>query len=103
MKRVYLLRHEDLHGHSGLGTVAEGFIAHSGRVILTWLSEWETETIFKDVKTLKRLHSHEGRTEIIIEGIKKDAKKFEQCKNEAQVKTATQKTIKKHKDQNESD
>lgn len=99
MRKLYLLRHEDLHGHSGIGTVAEGVIFHNGMVALTWFSEWETMTTFKNVQVLKRLHSHEGRTEIIIEGQKKDAKKFERCQDDA----ATMKSKKRHKEEeNES-
>lgn len=100
MRKLYLLRNEDLHGHSGVGTVAEGVIFHNGMVALTWFSEWETMTTFKNVQTLKRLHSHEGRTEIVIEGNKKDAKKYEQCQDAA----ATIKAKKRHnEDHNGSD
>lgn len=91
MRKLYLLRHEDLHGHSGTGTVAEGVIFHNGMVALTWFSEWETMTTFKNVQTLKRLHSHEGRTEIIIEGVKKDAKKYERCEDHARTLKAKRK------------
>jgi hypothetical protein len=99
MRKLYLLRNEDLHGHSGTGTVAEGVIFHNGMVALTWFSEWETMTTFKNVQTLKRLHSHEGRTEIIIEGVKKDAKRFECCQDHAR----SLKAKKKHSEDNESD
>lgn len=88
MRKFYLLRNEDLHGHSGLGTVAEGVIFDNGLVALTWLSEWETLTTFRNIQAVKRLHSHEGRTEVIIEGVKKDAKKFESCQDAVRTKKA---------------
>lgn len=94
MKTFYLYRKEDLHGHSGLGTVAEGVIFHNGMTVLTWLSQYPTVTTFPNIKTVERLHSHEGRTVLVIEGRKKDAKQFEACKAEARAK----KSLAKRKD-----
>lgn len=87
MKKFYLLRHEDLHGHAGLGTVAEGVIFDNGMVAMTWLSQWETLTMFKNIRAVKDLHGHEGRTEVIVEGNRKQVAKFEQCVKDARVKT----------------
>lgn len=86
MKNFYLLRHEDLHGHSGLGVVAEGTIFDNGMVAMTWLSKWDTVTMFKNVQAVKELHSHEGRTEIIIDGKRGHSRKFEECKKLARDK-----------------
>lgn len=83
MKTFYLLRHEDLHGHSGLGVVAEGVIFDNGMVAMTWLSEWKTMTTFPNIQTVRKLHSHEGRTEIIIQG---KNKKWETCQAEIRQK-----------------
>lgn len=38
---------------------------------------------FKNVQILKHLYSHEGHIKIIIEGQKKNAKKFECCQDDA--------------------
>lgn len=82
MRRFYLLRHEDVHGNSGTGLVAEGVIFDNGMGALTWLSDELTLTTFvRGIQGVRRLHSHDGRTEAIVEGVKKDAKRFEQCQD----------------------
>jgi hypothetical protein len=80
MKRFYLLRHEDLHGHAGLGVVAEGIIFDNGMGSFMWLSKYITVTTFMNIVDIECLHSHEGRTEVIIEG--KD-ERFVKCQQEA--------------------
>jgi hydroxymethylpyrimidine/phosphomethylpyrimidine kinase len=82
MKAFYLLRHEDVHGNSGTGVVAEGVIFYDGTGAFTWLSPEKTVTTFQSIQTIKRLHSHQGRTEIVIEGgrTKKAQEKFNRCK-----------------------
>lgn len=86
MKKFYLFRKEDLHGHSGLGVVAEGVIFDNGMVGMTWLSEWTTMTMFPSIQIVDRLHSHDGRTLVVIEGRKKDVKLFEACTRVARQK-----------------
>jgi hypothetical protein len=86
MKTFYLLRHEDVHSNSGTGTVAEGVIFDSGMVALTWLSEIKTVTVFPNIKTVNSLHSHGGKTEVIIQGNKRNEKRFAACKEEARLK-----------------
>lgn len=82
MRKFYLLRHEDIHGKSGTGVIAEGVIFDNGMGALTWLSDEPTVTTFvRGIRGVKRLHSHEGKTEAIIEGVKKDTKRFEQCQD----------------------
>jgi hypothetical protein len=83
MKTFYLLRHEDLHGHAGTGVVAEGIIFDSGMVAMTWLSEYPTVTVFPKITTVKKLHGHEGRTEVVIEG---KHKLFAACRDAAKLK-----------------
>ena len=65
IKKFYLLRHEDLHGHSGVGVCAVGVQLPSGKCVMEWLSREITETIFESAEQIIRLHSHEGRTELI--------------------------------------
>lgn len=86
MKNFYLLRHEDVHGHSGLGVVAEGTIFDNGMVAMTWLSKWDTVTMFKNIQAVNELHSHEGRTEVVVEGRKNHIKKFALCREMAREK-----------------
>lgn len=89
MRKFYLLRHEDLHQNSGTGVVAEGVIFDNGMGALTWLTDEPTVTTFvRGVRGVKRLHGHDGKTEVIIEGVKKDAKKFEHCQDAVRTKKA---------------
>ena len=85
MKAFYLLRHEDVHGNSGLGTVAEGTIYHNGLVSMTWLTKYKTVTVFQNITQVRDLHAHGGKTEIVIEGMrgKKNQEKFELCRTQA--------------------
>lgn len=86
MKLFYLLRHEDVNGNSGCGVVAEGVIFDNGQAAMTWLTDISTVTVFAKISDVKKLHGHEGKTEVVIENVKKDEKKFENCRNMAKLK-----------------
>ncbi len=88
MKEFYLLRHEDVHNNSGTGVVAEGTIFDSGMCAMTWLSTHPTVTVFDKIVTVKELHGHDGKTEVVVEG-KHD--KFEECKKIARAYTTARK------------
>lgn len=106
MKRFYLLRHEDLHGHAGLGVVAEGVIHGDGTGSFTWLTSRKTITAFLRITDIKELHEHGGRTEIVIENpkSKKLMEKFEMCQSQARDKWHEMKQKRKaKKDKNETD
>lgn len=76
MKKFYLLRNEDVNGNSGTGVVAEGVLFDNGLAAMTWLSDEPTVTTFVFPRSIKKLHGHNGRTEVIMEG--KDPR-FELC------------------------
>lgn len=82
MKRFYLLRHEDVHSSSGTGVVAEGLVFDSKMAVMTWLSGFSTVTVFESINTVKALHGHEGRTEIIMED--KDPR-FAECQSQIRL------------------
>jgi len=87
MKAFYLLRHEDVHSNSGTGVVAEGVIFWDGTGCFTWLTHEKTVTTFTSIQTIRRLHSHGGRTEVIVEGgSKKNAARFAECRDAAQLR-----------------
>ena len=67
MKIFYLKRLEDESGVSGTGRVAQGFIFDNGKVAVTWLSEHPSVTIYDSIGEIHAIHSHEGKTEIIME------------------------------------
>lgn len=81
MRKFYLLRHVDVHQNSGTGTVAEGVVFDNGLVAMTWLSDTPTMTMFRKIQEVTKLHGHDDKTELIMEGKKKDEKKFEQCQD----------------------
>jgi hypothetical protein len=101
MRKFYLQRHEDVSGNSGTGLVAEGVIFDDGSGAFTWLSKQKTVTVFLKVADIAKLHGHNGRTDVIIEG----SKKFNQCNAEAQdlkVKARNERKAKLKKSQNET-
>lgn len=67
MKIFYLNRLEDESGVSGTGRVAQGFIFDNGKVALTWLSEHPSVTIYDSIGEVHAIHSHDGKTEVIME------------------------------------
>ncbi len=86
VKKFYLLRSEDVHGNSGTGAVAEGIIFDSGMCAMTWMSDTPTITMFTKITDVKKLHGHEGRTIVVIEGVKKSLKLFESCAEQIKLK-----------------
>lgn len=62
----YLYRTSDVSGVSGTGIIAMGAIMPSGKALLEWLGKFKTETIFDNIDQLHQIHSHEGKTQIII-------------------------------------
>lgn len=80
MRKFFLLRHEDVHNNSGVGVVAQGVQFDNGMASMTWLTDEPTVTNFnRGIRGIKRLHGHDGKTEVIIEGDKKTAAKYEMC------------------------
>ena len=79
MRKFYLLRHEDVNGYSGTGVVAEGVIFDDGTGAFTWLTPMKTVTTFWKMADIRKMHGHDGKTEVIIEG----KKAFEACQSAA--------------------
>ena len=64
MRRFRLIRIEDVSGVSGTGVVAEGVAFSTGKVVLSWCSEYRSVTVYDTVGDLEAIHGHEGRTRI---------------------------------------
>ena len=94
MKTFYLLRHKDVHDNTGIGVVAEGIIFDSGMCAMTWLSNHPTVTVFDKIVTVKKVHGHGGRTEVIIE---EQDERFDDCKTEARLIKSKKKKDEKEK------
>jgi hypothetical protein len=63
----HIIKHEDVHGVSGTGKVAEVFEASNGKAILVWLSVTPSVIVFDNVKAVEAAHGHGGKTEIVWE------------------------------------
>jgi hypothetical protein len=61
----HIMRHEDVHGVSGVGKVAEVFEASNGKAIVVWISSTPSVVVFDSIKALEVPHRHGGKTEII--------------------------------------
>jgi len=65
-EEFHLIRNEDIHGNSGTGVIARGMIYPSGFVYMEWVSHVHTETRFNNIKDVELLHSHNGRTVVVM-------------------------------------
>ena len=99
MRKFYLLRHEDVNGHSGTGVVAEGVIFDDGTGAFTWLTPMKTVTVFMKMADIRMMHGHDGRTEVIVEG----KKKYNECQETVRALKIKQKAERKIKDGKETE
>ena len=65
MRRFKVKRIEDESGVSGTGIVAEGVEFDDGGVAMKWLSHKSTVTFLPNVKIVKDIHGHQGKTKIV--------------------------------------
>jgi hypothetical protein len=66
IQHFYLKRNEDVSGKSGVGVVARGVILPSGHAVMEWLTFTSSIGIYKSLNDLIDIHSHEGKTEIVM-------------------------------------
>lgn len=64
-KMFVLNRIEDESGVSGTGVVAVGFIFPNGQCVLSWLTDKTSIAIYPDIETVKAIHGHNGKTQVI--------------------------------------
>jgi hypothetical protein len=62
----HLQRHEDQHGHSGCGIVAEGVIFANGKCVIQWLHKIASVATFDSIEDLVAIHGHGGTTVVIL-------------------------------------
>lgn len=65
MRRFYLQRNEDESGVSGTGKVAQGCEFEDGAVALQWLSHTTSISFFRNIRNLKSIHGHGGKTKVV--------------------------------------
>lgn len=68
MKTFELHRIEDATGISGTGIIAQGVVFDDGTCALRWLTTSRSTSIYDDLKTLDRIHGHNGKTKIVYTG-----------------------------------
>ena len=64
MRRLVLIRVEDLTGVSGTGEVAEGTVFSSGLAVIRWLREPYAMGVYQTLDDVISVHGHEGRTQL---------------------------------------
>ena len=64
-KLFELYRRVDETGVSGVGVVAHGVQFVDGLVVLRWLGDLVSTSIYKDIDTTMAIHGHDGKTEIV--------------------------------------
>jgi len=62
IRAFYLYRLVDETGISGSGFVAEGTQFSDGTCVLRWLSNHKSTAIYGDIKTVRAIHGHAGKT-----------------------------------------
>lgn len=66
MKTFVLMRDEDESGVSGIGVVAEGVQFTNGKCVLSWLTVSTSIAVYDDMKTLEKIHGHNGKTRVVF-------------------------------------
>jgi len=59
------MRHEDVHGVSGVGKVADVFEATNGKCIVVWISAHASVNVYDHIKDVETTHSHGGKTLVV--------------------------------------
>ena len=67
MRTFRVVRHVDVSGISGTGTVAEGIEFDDGQVVICWLSKYHSIGIFDNILCLQKIHGHDGSTEVVFD------------------------------------
>ena len=63
--RFILMRTEDETGVSGEGIVAEGVQFANGKVVINWLTDTSSTTVFDSIEDVLAVHGHGGKTQVI--------------------------------------
>jgi len=66
LKRFYLERTLDPVGISGTGVIAEGVVFSTGKVVLQWLTEYQSIGIYDSISDVLSIHGHNGTTSVVV-------------------------------------
>lgn len=61
----HIMRHEDVHGVSGVGKVADVFEATNGKCVVVWISPHASVNVYDHIKDVETIHSHGGKTLVV--------------------------------------
>ena len=61
----HIMRHEDVHGVSGVGKVADVFEATNGKCMVVWISAHASVNVYDHIKDVETTHSHGGKTLVV--------------------------------------
>ncbi len=61
----HIMRHEDVHGVSGTGKVADVFEATNGKCMVVWISAHASVNVYDHIKDVETTHSHGGKTLVV--------------------------------------
>jgi hypothetical protein len=64
-RRFHLIRDIDETGISGTGCIAEGVQWSNGWCSLMWLTEYFSLVVYPDIKSVEKIHGHQGKTRIV--------------------------------------
>jgi len=64
-RRFNLVRYEDETGVSGTGIVAQGVQFADGRIVIKWVTDTSSTTIFDSIEDVETVHGHGGKTEVV--------------------------------------
>lgn len=65
MRRFNFVRHTDVSGVSGVGTVAEGIEFHDGQVVMSWFGRLHTMVVAPNIAAIIEIHGHGGASEVV--------------------------------------
>ena len=87
MRIFHFYRHEDQSGVSGTGAVVEGVEFTNGWCAVRWLSEMSSLCFYQTLEQVQAIHSHGGRTEIVISDFQPQAQHQKKPSKNARYET----------------
>jgi hypothetical protein len=61
----HIMRHEDVHGVSGTGIVADVVEFTNGKCVIAWRSAHSSTNVYDHIKDVETTHSHGGKSLVI--------------------------------------
>lgn len=65
MRRFYFQRDTDVSGTSGEGRVVDGVQFRDGTVVIRWLTEYSSTTVWRSIEEAEFIHGHGDATRVV--------------------------------------